>query len=154
MLDPDQPVKEIVQLTDLARTTTRQSRFVTLLLVIFASAALMLTSIGIYGVMSYLTAERSYEIGVRIALGARRGHVLGSVIGQGLRTVAVGAGFGIALAILFGLLLRSQLFQIATVSPVTIIGAAIGMGAVAAAATWIPARRSTRVDPITVLKTT
>jgi len=152
-LDPDQPVREIVRLSELARATTRQSRFVTLLLVFFASAALLLTSIGIYGVVSYLTAERRYEIGVRIALGAHRGHVIATVIGQGLRTVLIGGGVGVALAILFGLLLRSQLFAIAAVSPLTVIGAAILMGAVATVAIWIPARRSARVDPSTVLKT-
>ena len=115
-------------------------------------AALLLAAVGIYGVMAFTTAERRHEIGIRMALGARRDHLLGMVIGQGLLKVLVGIGIGLPLAAVLGIGFRSQLFGVPAIDPVTFILAPIFLSLIAVLATWAPAWRTTRVNPVEALQ--
>ena len=129
-----------------------QRRFAMLLLGLFAVMAMVLASIGIYGVMSYSVTQRAHEIGIRMALGAARQNVLGMVMRQGL--VLVGAGVAIGVAGAFGLtrLIASQLFGVRPTDPTTFIFVALTLVGVAAFATFVPAMRATRVDPVVALR--
>jgi len=114
--------------------------------------ALVLATIGLHGVLSYSVAQRTREIGVRIAIGASRRDVLGLVVGRAMRITAIGLGVGIVLAAGAGQLLRSQIFGVSPLDPVTFVGVVLLLGAVALLAAWLPARRAARVDPIVALQ--
>jgi ABC-type antimicrobial peptide transport system permease subunit len=129
-----------------------EPRFRTWLLSIFAIAGLTLTLIGIYGVISYSVRQRTREMGIRIALGAQSGSLLGLVLRQAFVLALTGAAAGVIGSLLLMRLLDSQLFEIKPGDPVTLIGAALLMMIVALAASWIPARRATRVDPMIALR--
>jgi len=136
--------------------SSAQPRFLSLLLSLFAGVAATLAAIGIYGVMSYTVAQQTRELGIRLALGAETRSVLRLVLGKGLVLAGLGVGLGVAGAFALGKLLTSQLvqvmFQTRLLDPIVFGAVAVGLLAVAAAATWIPARRATRVDPIVALK--
>ena len=123
-----------------------------MLLLLFAGIALLLSALGIYGVMAYTTNQRRHEIGIRMALGARGGDVLRLVLGQGMRLVAVGLGLGLVGAWLLSRVLASQLYGITRQDPLTYLTVAVLLGLVALTATWLPARRATRVDPMLSLR--
>jgi putative ABC transport system permease protein len=123
-----------------------------LLLGLFATLALLLASVGIYGVRSYSVAQRTREIGIRIALGARRADVLQMTVKQGLRLVSAGMLLGLAAAFLLTRVLASLLFGISATDPVTFIGISLVLLAVAILASYLPALRATKVDPITALR--
>jgi putative ABC transport system permease protein len=123
-----------------------------LLLLLFAAIALLLSALGIYGVMAYTTTQRRHEIGIRLALGARGADVLRLVVGQGMRLVLIGLAAGLFGAWVLSRALASQLFGITAQDPVTYVTVALLLGAVALAATWLPARRATRVDPMISLR--
>jgi len=127
-------------------------RFNAVLLGAFGAAALLLAVLGIYGVVSYGVTERTREIGLRMALGARPNDVLGLVVGQGSRLVAAGLAFGLVLA--FGLtqLLSSLLFQVGAADPLTYIALVLGLGGIALLACYLPARQASRVDPMVSLR--
>jgi putative ABC transport system permease protein len=114
--------------------------------------ALVLSSIGIYGVISYLVGQRTHEIGIRMALGAQQGDVLKLVLGQGMRMALIGVGVGVAAAIGLTRLMSKMLFQVSATDPVTLIGVSVVLTAVALAACYIPARRAMRTDPIIALR--
>jgi putative ABC transport system permease protein len=114
--------------------------------------AMLLAAIGIYGVVSYSVAQRTQEIGVRVALGAGRGAIFGMVLGQALRLAAAGLIAGVAAAAALARLVASQLFQTSEFDPLTFAAMAAVLVAVAAAASYIPARRATRVDPMVALR--
>jgi ABC-type antimicrobial peptide transport system permease subunit len=118
----------------------------------FAVLALLLATIGIYGVMSYAVAQRGREIGIRMALGAARGNVLRMVLGQGMRIATIGAVAGLGIAFATARLMSGLLFGIKASDPLTFVGVTLLLGAVAAAACLIPARRATRVDPLVALR--
>ena len=129
-----------------------QPRFYAVLVGFFAALALVLAASGIYGQLSYTVAQRRGEIGIRMALGARRGDILGLVVRQGATLVAAGAVIGLAAAAASSRVLESLLYGIATDDRLTFVAAPLVLAAVALVACWLPARRATRVDPMEVLR--
>jgi ABC-type antimicrobial peptide transport system permease subunit len=129
-----------------------QRRLQTALLAAFAALALVLAAVGIYGVVHYAVAERTRELGVRIALGATPADVLRLVIRQGMRTPAVGIGLGLVASLLVTRLLAHLVFEVRTTDPVTFASVAGTLLLVAIVACWIPARRATRVDVTRALR--
>jgi putative ABC transport system permease protein len=127
-------------------------RFHVRLLTLFAVCALALAAIGLYGLMAYAVAQRNHEIGVRMALGARRVDILFDVIRKGMRRVVVGIGVGLVLSYVLGRFLESLLFEVSATDPMTLCGVAGLMLFVGFAANYFPARRAARVDPVTALK--
>jgi len=128
-------------------------RFNALLLSIFAGTALLLTAIGIYGVMAYSVSQRTNEIGIRIALGAGKSSIFRLVVGQAMSLVGISLLIGLAGAFAATRLLSSLLFGVGAADPATFVGIVLLVSAVAFLASWIPARRATRVNPIIALRT-
>src|SRR6202050_1116442 len=129
-----------------------EKRFSMVLLGIFGMLALVLSSIGIYGVLSYLVGQRTHEIGIRIALGAQRQNVLMLILGEGTKTALIGVGIGLAAALVVTRLMSSVLYGISATDPITFAAVAVVLVLVALAACYIPARRAMRVDPIIALR--
>ena len=127
-------------------------RFNLLLVGVFALAALLLAMVGVFGVLAYSVAQRTREIGVRVALGATRGTILKMVLGQGLITVAIGLAIGLAGSLLLTRTMRSMLFEVSPNDPLTIAGITLLLLLIAMLASYIPARRATRVDPMIALR--
>jgi predicted permease len=127
-------------------------RFSMILLGAFAAVALLLASVGIYGVVSYIVVQRTHEIGIRIALGARQSDVLGWVLGEGARMALLGVAIGLAGALVLTRLMAKLLYNISATDPLTFLGVAFLLTLVALAACFIPARRAMRVDPIVALR--
>jgi len=127
-------------------------RFAVTLLGLFAGIALLLAALGLYGIVSYSVALRTQEIGIRMALGARRLEVLGMVVGQGMRLVGAGVAAGLVVALALGQVLYSQLFQVSAFDPITIMVMVVVMVGVTVLASYIPARRAANVDPIVALR--
>ena len=127
-------------------------RFAMILLAVFAALALVLASIGIYGVISYIAGQRTHEIGIRIALGAQRTDILKMVLGQGARLAIIGVVMGLVAAAGLTQLMTKILYGVSAVDPVTFIAVAIVLTLVALAACYIPARRAVRVDSIVALR--
>jgi putative ABC transport system permease protein len=151
-VDKDQPVRRAQLLeTAIARSLAPQ-RFVTMLLVLFAVIALLLAGIGIYGVMSYTVAQRTHEIGIRMALGAQTSDVLRMVIGQGMRLALTGLALGLVAAIALTRLVQSLLFNVSASDPLTFAAIALLLAGVALAACYLPARRAIKVDPLVALR--
>jgi putative ABC transport system permease protein len=151
-LDPAQPLASVGTMATYTRETTRSAELLALLMAMFSVAAVLLAAVGIYGVMAQMTGERRHEIGVRVALGARASQVLGMVFRQGLTTVAVGVGLGLALAVVVGRLMSAQLYQVSSRDPLTFILTPALVILVAVVANLLPARRATRVDPVSALQ--
>ncbi len=151
-LDPAMPVSRIASMPQLAARSIQQERFSALLVGVFAGIALLLAAVGIYGVMSYLVAQRTAEIGVRLALGAAERQIFGLVIGDALRLTAIGVALGALGALGLGQALRRLLFGVGTADPLTFLSTAAVLVAVAMLATYLPARRAMRVDPIEALR--
>ncbi|HYK87869.1 MAG TPA: FtsX-like permease family protein [Acidobacteriota bacterium] len=137
---------------EIVRNSLASRRFSMFLLGIFAGLALVLSSIGVYGVISYLVGQRSHEIGIRMALGAQRADVLRLMLGEGLRMAGVGVLIGLGVAFGITRLMSNMLFGVKATDPLTFAGVAVILSAVAFAASFIPARRATRVDPIVALR--
>jgi putative ABC transport system permease protein len=135
----------------LSRSLATQ-RFAMRLLGFFAAAALFLAALGLYGVISYSVAQRTREIGIRMALGAERSTVLGMVLGQGLRLAGMGAVVGLAASVAVSRLLRNQLFEAGAFDPLVFAGMAAVLIGAALAASYLPARRAVRVDPVVTLR--
>jgi predicted permease len=151
-VDPEQPVSSVRTMGQIMSTSIARRQFNTLLLTLFAGLALLLAVVGIYGVMSYSVAQRTREIGVRMALGAARKETLRLILGQGMRLAVIGVVIGILGA--FGLtrFLASMLFEIGATDPKTFVGVSLGLLLAAAVACLVPARRATRVDPVVALR--
>jgi ABC-type antimicrobial peptide transport system permease subunit len=127
-------------------------RFSMILLAVFAAVALMLASVGIYGVVSYIVGQRTQEIGIRIALGARPVQVMRWIMREGARMALIGVAFGLAAALALTRLMASLLYGVSTTDPLTFAGVAILLMGVALVACYVPAWRAMRVDPIVALR--
>jgi putative ABC transport system permease protein len=151
-LDSTIPLTSVRVFDEYISRSLARARFNTLLLSIFAGTALLLTAIGIYGVMAYSVAQRTSEIGIRIALGAGKGSIFRLVVGQAMMLVGISLVVGLAGAFAATRLLNSLLFGVGASDPVTFISIVLLVSAVAFIAAWLPARRATRVDPIIALR--
>jgi predicted permease len=151
-VDPDLPSSAFQTLDELVDQAVSPRRFVTLLLGGFSFLALILASLGIYGVISYSVNQRTTEIGIRIALGAQTPAVLKLIIGQGAKLAMIGLGLGLAASFALTRVLSSLLFGIGATDPLTFIGIAMLLTGVALLACYIPARRATKVDPTVALR--
>jgi predicted permease len=151
-LDPALPVQANTTLTAVLNAETAASRALARELVAFAVAALLLAAAGLYGIMAYTVSQRAPEIGVRMALGAARGRVLFQVLRQGLQLVVAGTGAGLLVALAGGRVLRNQLYGVAATDVWTYAAVVAVLASAGALASWFPARRATRLDPMRVLK--
>jgi putative ABC transport system permease protein len=151
-VDPEQPIFAVMPMSRVLADAGAERRFSLLLLTLFAGIAFALSVIGIYGVMAYATSQRRHEIGIRMALGAGSSEVLGLVVGQGMRLVGLGLLLGLTGAWVLSRVLTSQLYGVSARDPVTYVTVALLLGAVALAASYVPARRAVRVDPMASLR--
>jgi putative ABC transport system permease protein len=151
-LDPTLPVAEFRTMERLVGQAVARQRFTSFLLGLFAGTALLLTAVGLYGVVAYATSQRTREIGVRLALGASRRDVLALIIGQGLRPALIGLGIGLTGALILTRLLANQLYEVKASDPLTFLGATAVLLLVALAACFFPARSAAGVDPVIALR--
>ena len=151
-IDKDQPVSNIQTMDQIFADSIARQRFSMLLLAIFAAVALVLAGVGIYGVMSYSVAQRTHEIGIRMALGAQTGAVLKLAVGYGMKLVIAGIAIGLIAAFALTRLMSTLLFGVTATDPATFTLISLLLVAVAAIASYVPARRATKVDPIIALR--
>jgi putative ABC transport system permease protein len=151
-IDADQPIAAVQTMEQWLETSTAGPRYRTTLLTLFALVALLLAFTGIYGVMSYSVSQRTHEIGVRMALGARQLDVLRLVVRQGMVLVVVGVGLGLLGAFALTRVMSTLLFGVTAKDPVTFVAVAALLTLVAFVACYIPARRATKVDPLVALR--
>jgi putative ABC transport system permease protein len=151
-IDKDQPVSDVRTMNQWVARTLAQARFNSLLLTIFAVLALLLASIGIYGVMSYAVSQRTSEIGVRLALGAERRDILRLIVGNGLRLTMLGLAAGVVLALVLSRTLTTLLYETAGTDAATFAAVVAVLGAVALIASYLPARRASRIAPVEALR--
>ena len=151
-IDPDLPVYRVSTMTEVMGDSLERRRLALILLAVFAELALLLASIGIYGVTSYGVAQRHAEIGLRMALGAGRGQVLSMLIRSGLTTIAIGLGLGLVLALFLTRMMSGLLFAVRASDPLALGGAALVLMAAALLAIFVPARRATKVNPMVALR--
>jgi predicted permease len=151
-LDPDVPLGSAATMQELVADHFSRTTFTLTLVGIAAALALALGAVGIYGVISYAVSQRSFEIGIRMALGARAPQVAGMVVGQTLVLAVIGIGIGLGLALAATRLMSSLLFEVAPGDPLTLAAVAFGLAAVAAAAGALPARRAAQVDAVVALR--
>jgi predicted permease len=150
--NPQQRVMLVMSMDHVIGMSVAAPNFDTLLMGVFAALALGLTAIGIYGVLSFTVAQRTHEIGIRMALGATRGNVLRLVVGQGMILAWIGIGIGILAALGLTRYLTSLLFNVQPMDFATYAAVAVALTCVAFLASYVPARRATRVDPMTALR--
>jgi putative ABC transport system permease protein len=151
-LDPDQPVADIRALDQVVAKSIARPRFNALLLASFAGVALILASVGIYGVMNYSATQRTHEVGIRMALGATRADIMRLVVGNGMLLTLIGIGIGVAASLMLTRVMASLLFGVTATDVPTFLGVSVVLAAVALIANYIPARRATRVDPVIALR--
>jgi putative ABC transport system permease protein len=151
-VNPNVPVSEVRTMDSLVSQSTQQPRSLMWLFVSFAAAALLLAAVGTYGVVSYSTAQRTFEIGTRVALGATKLDVLNLVLGESMRLVITGLGVGIVTSLLLTRMLAAFLYGTRTTDPMTFLGVCGILLAVALLAGYVPARRAMRVDPLVALR--
>lgn len=151
-VEPNLPVTHVMTMDGLLSDSVSPRRFSAVLIGIFAVLALLLAAVGIYGVMSYAVSQRTQEIGLRMALGAPAGSVRGMILGQMLRLTMLGVGIGLAGSFVVARFLASLLFGVGTYDPATFLGVAVLLVAVALSASYVPARRAMRVDPLVALR--
>ena len=151
-IDPDQPIAAVKPMTEWVESSVAAPRYRTTLLALFAALAMVLAATGIYGVMSYSVAQRTHEIGVRMALGARRADVLKLVVRQGMLLAIVGVIVGLLGAFALTRVMSSLMFGVTTKDPITFVAVSLLLVGVAFIACFVPARRATKVDPLVALR--
>jgi ABC-type antimicrobial peptide transport system permease subunit len=151
-LDPDVPIDRVETMADAIAKSVSVPRFRSFLMSVLAVTALLLSAIGIYGVVAYSVSRRTQEIGLRIALGATRSRVVRTIVNQGSALAAIGVGLGIAGAAGLTRFLEKMLFGVTSLDPVTFVAAPLILTAVAVMASLIPALRASRIDPVTALR--
>jgi putative ABC transport system permease protein len=151
-IDPTIPVADVRLMEDVLSKAQSRPRFLTLLMTLFSGVALMIATVGIYGVISYSVARRSKEFGLRMALGAQPTNILGLVMKQGLLLVGIGVAWGVLSALALTRLMSSLLFGVKPTDAATFLSVSALLGIVALAASYLPARRATRVDPMKALR--
>ena len=149
---PRQPILQIAPMGDKVHAAAATPRFFTTLVSVFGALALTLAAVGLYGTVAYVVRQREREIGVRVALGASTGGVVGLMVRRGMAPVLAGLAVGIALALFATRLLRSLLYEVSASDPVTFVGVAALLAAVALVASWLPSRRAARVDPTVAMR--
>jgi len=150
--DRNLPISEVVTMEHVVSEVTAQQRFEVMLLGVFASIALLLAAVGIYGVMNYAVARRTQEIGIRISLGASRADVLRMVARQGIMQAATGMIFGAAGALVLARAMSTMLYGVRPNDPLTFVAVALVLGLSSVAAIWVPARKATRIQPMVALR--
>jgi predicted permease len=151
-VDPTQPVSQIRLMTSMVNNSLAPRRFVVTVLGVFATMALAMALIGLYGVISYAVTQRTQELGVRMALGAQPAEILRLVLGQGMKLAGIGVAAGLLISLAMSRVLRGELFHVSAVDPLTFALMAAALIAAALLASYIPARRATRVDPMVALR--
>jgi putative ABC transport system permease protein len=151
-VDPNQPVSDIATMEGILKGEVAQRRSGMTLLAAFAALALLLASLGIYGVLSYAVTQRTPEIGVRLALGAQPRDVLRMILSEGLRLAFVGMGIGLAASFALTRFLASLLFNVSATDARTFISVSLLLISVAFVASYLPARRATKVEPMVALR--
>ena len=151
-VDRDQPVTGVNTMEEVLATSTAQQRFSVFLLGVFSTTALLLAAVGLYGAIAYSVAERTQEMGIRIALGAATGDILRMIVGQGLTLTLAGLAIGTMAALALTRLMSGLLFQVSAADPASFAASALLFAAIAALASYLPARRATRVDPTEALR--
>jgi len=151
-VDANQPVSDMKSMDARIAESLGPQRFAASLLAVFAALATILAAIGLYGLVSYSVAQRTNELGIRMALGASRGDVLRMVLGESAKIAAIGAGAGIVAGLLLTQAMQGVLYGVSAADPVSFGGAAVALILVALAASYVPARRATRVDPMVALR--
>jgi predicted permease len=151
-IDRDQPVSNISTMEEVLAESIGRQRFSTLLLGVFGVVALLLAAVGIYGVMSYSVAQRTHEIGIRIALGAQKWDVLKLAVGQALKLVTIGVAVGLVASVVLTRVMKSLLFGISSTDPTTFAVISLVLVGAGLLASYLPARRATKVDPMIALR--
>jgi putative ABC transport system permease protein len=151
-MDPNEPMASVATVEELLADSFSRSRFTMIVLGVFAATALLLAAVGIYGVVAYTVAQRTNEIGIRVAMGAQRRDVLRLVLGQGSRLIFLGVALGVAAGLLMTRLMTGLLYGISATDPLTFAGVALLLTAIALLACYVPARRAMRVDPLVALR--
>jgi putative ABC transport system permease protein len=151
-LDPEQPIADVSTMDQVISKSIARPRFNTLLLSIFAGVALLLASVGLYGVMNYSATQRTHEVGIRMALGATRGDIMRLVVGNGMMLTLAGIVIGIVASWGLTRVMANMLFGVTATDLPTFLGVSAVLATVALVANYIPARRATRVDPIIALR--
>jgi predicted permease len=146
------PVANVESMEDIASVSTSRQRFNMWLMTVFGIAAVLLAAIGIYGLMAYSVEQRTQEIGIRLALGARAAQVKNMVIRQGMVLALVGVVIGVAAAFGLARLISTLLYGVTPTDPLVFVGVPLVLTAVALIAVWLPAQRASRVDPLTALR--
>jgi putative ABC transport system permease protein len=151
-VDRDQPLVRVRTMEDAMSESVAQPRLRTTLLALFSAVALVLSLIGVYGVMAYAVSERTHELGVRIALGATPGDIRSLVVSEGTRLAGIGIVIGIIGALAASRALGALLFGVSATDPATFALAALVLAAAGIAAAYVPARRASRIDPVSLLR--
>jgi ABC-type antimicrobial peptide transport system permease subunit len=151
-LDPDLPAYQVQSLEQAVDRSLWRQRLQGQVIGLFAALAMILATIGIYGVISYSVAQRTREVGVRVALGASQTQVVGLVLRQGVVLVGIGMGLGLVAALAITRVLAKLLYGVGVTDPATFLGVPLVLGLVAALASWLPARRASRIDPLIAMR--
>jgi putative ABC transport system permease protein len=151
-VDPNQPIYEVRPMTRVISDRTIGLKYLAVVMSIFGIIALVLSAVGIYGLMAYSVSRRTHEIGIRVALGADRGDVLGLIIRKALKITVIGVGIGLPLALAAGQAMVASLFGVVALDAMTFLSFALGLTAVSLLAGYVPARRALEVDPAQALR--